>query len=173
MIVFIFEVIFIFDIVFIFEIVCLHNSGHLLFWDRLHFWGYLHYFGDHYFLVVFIFELVFIIRSCAKSFFMADFLDTKSTKPTIYFGTQKQILSKYCTRILLPKILFMGDIQGNALTIYFCFMLICILTFLALSDGVGDANWLNIVHCLGKNDNKIFFELQKRNNFHDFVTYSR
>ena len=70
----------------------------------------------------------------------------------------------------------MGAIQGNALTIYICFMLICILTFFALSDGGGiqiDSPFFNIVHCLGKNDNKIFFELQKLNNFHDFVTYFR
>ena len=70
----------------------------------------------------------------------------------------------------------MGDIQGNALTIYICFMLICILTFLALSDGGGmqiDTPFLNIVHYLGKNDNNILFELKKRNNFHEFVTYFR
>ena len=71
--------------------------------------------------------------------------------------------------------LFMGDIQCNALTIYICFMLVCILTFLALSDGGGSRifEFLNIVHCLGKNDTNIFFELQKLNNFHDFVTYFR
>ena len=42
----------------------------------------------------------------------------------------------------------MGGIQGNALTIYICFMLICILTFLALSDGGGmqiDTPFFNIV----------------------------
>ena len=70
----------------------------------------------------------------------------------------------------------MGDIQGNALNIYICFMLICILTFLALSNGGGmqiDTPFFNIVHCLGKNDNNILFELKKRNNFHEFVTYFR
>ena len=66
----------------------------------------------------------------------------------------------------------MGGIQGNALTIYICFMLICILTFLALSDGGGmqiDTPFFNIVHCLGKNDNKSFLNYKNATIFMIFI----